>query len=625
MVVKLILSQGLVEYKNNEAELHRRAIAAYRAFRKANASTVWRIEKPFRFLRDLIARTQYDFPRVTVTKIKFLGLWDTVAAYGLPFEEMTRFYSRWIFPFEILDGNLHPDVARACHALSVDDERTTFHPQLWTEKDETKIAGKDTRIEFTNQERISQVWFAGVHSNVGGGYPDDSLAQVSLSWIMDEATKCELRFKKAPTAEPDARLAVKSAADKDGRLYDSRAGLGAYYRYGPRDIFELCNNPDSGVQIELPKIHHTVFDRVLSGATPYAPIGLPARYAVVNAEGRVLTQDAGYEKSEQSERRLRHQILIWDSVWKRRLTYFATLLASAFLLLFPFFHRLPPSAETTSPLRPISDLVRLVGAFIPADLGGFWIEGYARNPSWFLIGMTALISCFLLSSRIEAKIADDMRLIWKASLSGTLSEAATTSWATYIRTNPLYVRLRQTLQSFLIPALSALLLIYVFSTVTSHILFNFFDADGYICVEADSHSLRHLQVNETVDNITFRPSALCQNTGIALEENAVYLIQFDSTATFRDGSIDASRGYTWLEVAQWHERIAKLLLVPLRREWFRPWFRVVARIGGRGSEETFLDPDFTDQHWIDEKIHATREGELFLFVNDTVIGVPGSN
>src|SRR5262249_4090221 len=63
VVIKLILSQGLVKYENNEAELHRRAIAAYRAFRKANASTVWHIEKPFRFLRDLILRTQYDFPR----------------------------------------------------------------------------------------------------------------------------------------------------------------------------------------------------------------------------------------------------------------------------------------------------------------------------------------------------------------------------------------------------------------------------------------------------------------------------------------------------------------------------------------------------------------------------------
>jgi hypothetical protein len=55
----------------------------------------------------------------------------------------------------------------------------------------------------------------------------------------------------------------------------------------------------------------------------------------------------------------------------------------------------------------------------------------------------------------------------------------------------------------------------------------------------------------------------------------------------------------------------------------RPWFRVVARIGGKGGEETFLDPDFTDNFLIDEEITATRDGELFLFVNDAVIGIPG--
>jgi hypothetical protein len=68
--------------------------------------------------------------------------------------------------------------------------------------------------------------------------------------------------------------------------------------------------------------------------------------------------------------------------------------------------------------------------------------------------------------------------------------------------------------------------------------------------------------------------------------------------------------------------------VPLRRELIRPWFTVVARIGGKGGEESFLDPDLNDKHWIDKRgigaeITAKREGELFLFVNDAVIGIPG--
>ena len=62
--------------------------------------------------------------------------------------------------------------------------------------------------------------------------------------------------------------------------------------------------------------------------------------------------------------------------------------------------------------------------------------------------------------------------------------------------------------------------------------------------------------------------------------------------------------------------------LPMRRELIRPWFRIVARTGSTGGEEAFLDPDPKD-HSIDEVMRATRDGELFLFVNDAVLGVPG--
>jgi hypothetical protein len=63
--------------------------------------------------------------------------------------------------------------------------------------------------------------------------------------------------------------------------------------------------------------------------------------------------------------------------------------------------------------------------------------------------------------------------------------------------------------------------------------------------------------------------------------------------------------------------------VPLRRELIRPWYRVVVRIGGTGGEEIFLDPESGDSHYaVSEKIKATRDGELFLFVNDAVTAIP---
>ncbi len=143
---------------------------------------------------------------------------------------MTRGVSQWIWPLEIPSHKLDRSVQKARHALSLDDERTTFHPVLWDEddqtenkKDEENKRDRDNEASlpetaaprFTKDEKISQVWFAGVHANVGGGYPDDSLAQIPLYWIMQEAKACDLVFK---AANPEAIAEIKQSQDKDGRL-----------------------------------------------------------------------------------------------------------------------------------------------------------------------------------------------------------------------------------------------------------------------------------------------------------------------------------------------------------------------------------------------------------------------
>ena len=130
---------------------------------------------------------------------------------------------------------LSSKVLRARHALSLDDERDTFHPLLWDETVEPPVeAGKTGRLQ--------QIWFAGVHSNVGGGYADDSLSYVPLQWMMGECAEPisgqpGLRFLPADWQE------VRSPPDDFGRLYDSRSGVGAYYRYQPRRIAARLENP----------------------------------------------------------------------------------------------------------------------------------------------------------------------------------------------------------------------------------------------------------------------------------------------------------------------------------------------------------------------------------------------
>ncbi len=240
VVIGLILEQGVIR-ANSEAELDSKARAAYRDFRRRNFHTFWRFPEIIaRAIRDVFIRTKYSAKdNFHTPTIRFLGLWDTVAAYGMPIEEMTRGISQWLFPLLLPRFDLDPRVMRACHALSIDDERTTFHPVLWDERNEKPLVpGANGKCHLAD-ERISQVWFAGVHSDVGGGYPDDSLAHISLVWIMNEAAKARLAFKSVPVASPQTIGHPETAQDKDGRLYDPRKGLGGYYRYGPRKIADL--------------------------------------------------------------------------------------------------------------------------------------------------------------------------------------------------------------------------------------------------------------------------------------------------------------------------------------------------------------------------------------------------
>jgi uncharacterized protein (DUF2235 family) len=189
-------------------------------------------------------------------EIEFIGVWDTVDAVGLPFDKATEAWDKLIFRFKFPDRKLNPKVKRACHALSINDERQSFHPLLWENDD----------------SRIEQVWFPGVHANVGGGYPQQGLSLVALEWMLKRAEAAGLQF--IPT---DAAFVhdQKYAFDK---LYNSRSGLGAYYQYQPRDIAKLCH--DNG--IKLPRIHVSAFQRIAGGIFGYAPGNLPDKFKVVD-------------------------------------------------------------------------------------------------------------------------------------------------------------------------------------------------------------------------------------------------------------------------------------------------------------------------------------------------------
>ncbi|HML14035.1 MAG TPA: DUF2235 domain-containing protein [Xanthobacteraceae bacterium] len=645
VLAAFMLHEGLVPY-TSESDLHSRARDAYRAYRTDKYHSVLRVETVFRKLRDLLVgglnrflrRRRYDRADNTpLPSIEFIGVWDTVAAYGLPIEEMTRGVSRWIWPLELPGRKLHPSVKRACHALALDDERTTFHPVLWTEEGEAAVAPDEHGKMRIEKERLSQVWFVGMHANVGGGYPDDSLAYLPLFWIMNEAWARGLRFKQAPKADPDAFRRAISARDKEGRLYDSRSGLGGYYRYGPRKIADLSHARLSSrdgdrVDIALPKIHESALARMRGDSNAYAPIGLPPAYAVVMDNGEIRSgADNPFEQPAEAAMRAKEQEKVWNLVWFRRIMYFCTLAAALHLLLFWLFHDRNPEREFTSPVRMVSEFVRLVESFLPRNAVHWWTDWYAANPVSFLLGVIAVVVLTSTGSSVGLRINDAMRVIWTSrGQRKVVADSALHDAIFALRTHPIYQWILIGLKRHLLPFLSAVFLIWLGATATSHFAYNVADSLGAFCRDSPESKRSVLAAGKISEPIAFQTGTLCMATGVLVENRARYLITIDVTSEWGykwgDSNFPASPlGVRTADFPDWWRKLASYSLVPMRRVIFRPWLQLFARIGSMGVDEYFLDAQEQDSNVnpYTRRMRAERSGELFFYVNEAVVPIPG--
>jgi uncharacterized protein (DUF2235 family) len=112
-------------------------------------------------------------------KIKMVGVWDTVGSLGIP----ALFGGVDPVLYGFLDTNLHPDVLNAYQALAIDECRRQFPPTLWTPPS-PPVAG----------QVLDQVWFSGVHCDVGGGYPETGLSDITFSWMLGKAKNLGLQI-----------------------------------------------------------------------------------------------------------------------------------------------------------------------------------------------------------------------------------------------------------------------------------------------------------------------------------------------------------------------------------------------------------------------------------------------
>jgi uncharacterized protein (DUF2235 family) len=167
-----------------------------------------------------------------IANIKFIGVWDTVGSLWIPVNAF-QWYNKKKYSF--YDTTLSSIIDNAYHAISIDEERSNFQPTLWQQSPNASARAIP--------QVLQQKWFAGVHSNVGGGYPDEGLADIALKWIIDKARETGLAFD-----EEAIKVYVKP--NHEGELCNSRTGIFALTPGRRREI------GDDGI------ICDTVYDRM---------------------------------------------------------------------------------------------------------------------------------------------------------------------------------------------------------------------------------------------------------------------------------------------------------------------------------------------------------------------------
>ena len=225
--------------------------------------------------------------------IKFMGVWDTVNSVIVP---------QWKhhllgLGFEKLPYTMqNPVVEVFRQALAIDEKRRMFRPKEWMEPG---VYQPDRwKNDPAKPQDSKQVWFAGDHSDIGGGYPDveSGLAQIPLKWMIREAQKAGLRFNQKMVdhivcgqQQPGSHSYVPP--DPAAQLHNSLHGAWNLLEWLPKNVKErewperksfLGYYLPAGEPRYIPDdaiIHHSVLER-MAQIPSYRPVNLPEHYRV---------------------------------------------------------------------------------------------------------------------------------------------------------------------------------------------------------------------------------------------------------------------------------------------------------------------------------------------------------
>ncbi len=204
-------------------------------------------------------------PEYQSIKVKFLGVWDTVGALGVPVKGISWFTKDY---HAFFNTDLTPNVSHAFQALAIHEMRRPFKPVFWT------------GLARANQV-VEQAWFAGAHSNVGGGYRRTGLSSHALDWLAYKAYRAGLRvdlnylIQEIKTRNSEEQIALSRKKGHGERGFINQRNI--YRRLSrPVEISKIQAYLDthfngqrmsSEVQANI-KVHWSIDDRP-NGATLY--------------------------------------------------------------------------------------------------------------------------------------------------------------------------------------------------------------------------------------------------------------------------------------------------------------------------------------------------------------------
>jgi len=216
-------------------------------------------------------------------KVTFLGVFDTVAATRGSLDLNPDSFPASGIVFE--NGTIGKHIDSALHLLSLDEKRILFQPTL-----------------FNADERVQEIWFSGVHSDIGGGYWFDGLSDITLQFMLDKVKK-EFGLKIIDVNKIDfKRLKIKGAQDaicKDdlnilalpkGKMHTQIRTNTNAKTLSPR-LPRI--NIDDSISNRAPIIHHTVVER-FKALPEYRPYALrDITYQVLDRDGMLETERKG--------------------------------------------------------------------------------------------------------------------------------------------------------------------------------------------------------------------------------------------------------------------------------------------------------------------------------------------